>query len=141
MIINHDLGTFLIRKIAASPPTTRIAATDMAARCAFVPLMIIGDDFSMIFFDDSSCNSFFLFGIVYDHSAKTHPLFLSKEKEGMAGVYTHGTHKKISTNKKLYFYFFSIVMFLFQNLLFEHIGKQLNFLAKQSTDPFVIYWC
>ena len=87
MIIIHDLGTFLIRKIAASPPTTRIAATDMAARCAFVPVIIIGDDFSII------CLMIFhvilfLFGFVYDHTAKTHPLFLSKEKEGIAGVYT-----------------------------------------------------
>ena len=57
----------------------------------------------------------FIFGFVYDHTARTHPLFLSKEKEGMAGVYTHGTHKKISTNNKLYFYFF--------NLFFSTLGN------------------
>ena len=43
----------------------------------------------------------FLFGFVYDHTARTHPLFLSKEKEGMAGVYTHGNHKKISAHKQV----------------------------------------
>ena len=56
-------------------------------------------------------------------------------------VFTHMAPIKRFLPTKSYIFTFLIVMFLFQNFFFEHIGKQLNFLAKQSTDPFVIYWC